>query len=236
MTNLLYDRRDGIAWVTLNRPHVLNAIDLALRDDLWALLDVLGLDPDVRAVVFTGAGERAFSAGADLRDFGTAPSVAEARRARHERDLWARLIAFEKPLIAAIHGYALGAGCELALACDLRLAAEDVRIGLPETGLGYIPAAGGTQTLSRLIGPGRALDLILSGELLTADQALDYGLVHRVLPHEQLLPAAEYLARRLAAAPAEALRLTKRLVREGLDLSLAQSLAFEARLVASTSS
>ena len=226
---LLFDLHYGIAWVTLNRPAVLNALNLEMRDELWALLDVLELDPDVRVVVFRGAGT-AFSSGADLNDFGTAPSYVEARRGRTERDLWGRLARLDKPLIAAIHGYALGAGLELALLCDFRIAAEDARLGLPEVGLGYLPSAGGSQTLPRIIGPGRALELILTGDPVTAERALELDLVHDVVPRDQLYPVAEVLARRLASAPNEAMRLTKRAVSEGLDLDLARGMRLEAML------
>jgi len=227
---VLYERRDGVAWVTFNRPDVLNALNLQARDELWATLDAIELDPEVRVVVFRGAGERAFSAGADISEFGTAPSFDAARRARLERDLWGRIARVEKPLIAAIHGYALGAGCELALLCDLRLASEDARLGLPEVALAYIPTAGGTQTLARTIGRGRALDLILTGEPIPARQALDWGLLHWVGPRDRLYDEAEALARRLLGQPADALRLAKRALVRGLDLPLSDALRLEARL------
>jgi len=227
---VLYERRDRVAWVTFNRPDVLNALNLQARDELWATLDAIELDPEVRVVVFRGAGERAFSAGADISEFGTAPSFDAARRARLERDLWGRIARVEKPLIAAIHGYALGAGCELALLCDLRLASEDARLGLPEVALAYIPTAGGTQTLARTIGRGRALDLILTGEPIPARQALDWGLLHWVGPRDRLYDEAEALARRLLGQPADALRLAKRALVRGLDLPLSDALRLEARL------
>ena len=168
MDTLLYDVRDGVAFVTLNRPDVLNALNLAMRDELWAALDAIEADTDVGVVLFRGAGERAFSAGADISEFGTSPSYDAARRARLERDLWGRMLHFDKPMIAAIHGYALGAGCEMTMYCDLRLASDDARLGLPETSLGYLPTAGGSQTLPRFIGQGRALDMILSAEPIGA--------------------------------------------------------------------
>ncbi|MCI0817880.1 MAG: enoyl-CoA hydratase/isomerase family protein, partial [Chloroflexi bacterium] len=147
---VLYEKRDGgVAWVTLNRPDVLNAINLRMRDELWELMHAVRDDPDVRVVVFKGAGERAFSAGADISEFGTAPSIAEARRARRERDLWGLILSLDEVLIAAIHGYALGAGIELSMCCDIRIASDDAKFGLPEVSLGYIPSAGGTQTLPR---------------------------------------------------------------------------------------
>jgi len=148
----------GVAWVTLNRPEVLNAINMAMRDQLWEIMHAVRDDPEVRAVIFKGAGERGFSAGADISEFGTAPSYVEARRARRERDLWGFMLSLDKLLIAAIHGYALGAGVELPMCCDFRIASEDARLGLPEVSLGYIPSAGGTQTLPRHVPPGAEAD------------------------------------------------------------------------------
>jgi enoyl-CoA hydratase/carnithine racemase len=147
-----------------------------------------------------------------------------------ERDLWGRLLHFDKPMIAAIHGYALGAGCELSLFCDLRLASDDALLGLPETSLAYLPTAGGSQTLPRCIGPGRALDMILSAEPITAQQAFDCGLVHWLSPRSRLDAAAEAWARRLLALDAEVLRLARVALRRGADLSLAQGLELETRL------
>jgi enoyl-CoA hydratase/carnithine racemase len=222
--------RDGIAWVTLNRPSVFNALNLQMRDDLWTVLDAVDLDPDVGVVIFRGAGERAFSSGADISEFGTAPSYDAARRARLGRDLWDRMRRTQKPLIAAIQGYALGAGCELALLCDLRIASEDARLGLPETSLGYIPTAGGSQTLPRTIGRGLALDMILSADSITAVQALEWGLVQRVVPRAELEPTAEAMARRLLSFPQTAVRLAKRALVEGADLPLAEAIRLESRL------
>jgi len=229
-TPLLYEPRDGVARVTFNRPEVHNAIDLQMRDALWSLLDAIEADDEVGVVLFRGAGDKAFSAGADISEFGTAPSYTEARRARLERDLWGRLLHFAKPTIAAVHGYALGAGCELSLLCDFRIAADDALIGLPEAKLGYIPTAGGTQTLPRTAGPGRALDLLLTAEPIDARRALDYGLVHQVVPLGQLDAAADALARRLLAQPAAALRAAKRALIEGRDLPLPTALRLEAHL------
>jgi enoyl-CoA hydratase/carnithine racemase len=227
---VLFEKRDGIAWLTLNRPRAYNAIDLEARDLLWTLLEVAALDDEIGVVVFRGAGERAFSSGADLSDFGTSPSLAESRRARRERDLWDRLAFFEKPLIAAVHGYALGAGCELSLYCDFRIASDDALFGLPEVSLGYLPSAGGTQTAPRLLGLGRGLDLVLSGQPITAHQALEWGLVHQVVPRAELDAAAEALAHRLVAQPPGALRATKAAVIRGLDLWLDEGLQLEAAL------
>ncbi len=229
---LLYDKQDGIAWITLNRPQLLNAINMRMRDELWDVVQAVRDDPEVQVVIFRGAGERAFSAGADVSEFGTAPSYVESRRARRERDLWGLMLSLEKPLIAAIHGYALGAGIELPMCCDLRIASEDARLGLPEVSLGYIPSAGGTQTLPRHIPPGVAMHMILTGDPIDAQAALRHGLVQRVVPRERLYQETESLARTLMSRGPLALRLAKRAVLEGLDLTLAEGLALERRLAA----
>ncbi len=227
---VIYEKEDGVASVTLNRPRVLNAIDLTMRDELWTLFEAARLDPDVGVVVFHGAGAHAFSSGADIRDFGSAPSYVEARHARQERDLWRLLLVTEKPLIASLHGHVVGAGLELSLCCDLRIAGESARFGLPELALGYLPAAGGSQTLPRTIGPGRALHMILSGEPIDAAEALAAGLVQWVVPDAELTAATAALAGRVLARPARALRLVKKAVVDGLDLPLAAGLGLEARL------
>src|SRR5581483_1101607 len=188
---VLYEKREGIGWVTLNRPRVLNAANLAMRDALWETLQAVRDDPDVRVAVLRGAGERAFSAGADISEFGTAPSYVEARRARRERDVWGLMLSVTKPLIAAIHGYAYGAGCEMALYCDLRIASDDATFALPEVTLGYIPSAGGTQTLPRAVPPGIAREMVLSGDPIDAQRALACGLVNRVVPRARLYGEAE---------------------------------------------
>jgi len=227
---IIYEKRGGIAWITLNRPQLLNAINIRMRDELWEVLHALRDDPDVAVVIFKGAGERAFSAGADISEFGTAPSFVEARRARRERDLWGFMLALDKPLIAAIHGFALGAGIELPMLCDFRIASEDARLGLPEVNLGYIPSAGGTQTLPRHVPPGVAMDMILSGEAVDAWTALRIGLVSRVAPRDRLLAEASALAERIAARGPIAVRYAKEAVSQGLDMSLEQALGFETDL------
>ena len=166
---VLYEKSaGGVAWITLNRPDVMNAMNLEVRDLLWSLLQAVRDDPDVRVAVIQGAGDNAFSAGADISEFGTAPSYVEARRARRERDVWGAMLEITKPIVAAIHGYAYGAGCELSLLCDVRIASDDARFALPEVTLGYIPSAGGTQTLPRMIPPGIAREMIYSGRPIDA--------------------------------------------------------------------
>ncbi|TMG05528.1 MAG: enoyl-CoA hydratase/isomerase family protein [Chloroflexi bacterium] len=228
---LLYEKTsEGLAWITLNRPDVLNAINMQMRDELWDLMHAVRDDPDVRVVIFKGVGNRAFSAGADISEFGTAPSYVEARGARRDRDLWGFMLSLDKVLLAAIHGFALGAGIELPMCCDFRIASEDVRLGLPEVGLGYIPSAGGTQTLPRHVPPGIAMTMILTGDPIDAETAYRYGLVQRVVPRDRLYREAEALARKVLAQPAQAVRLAKRAVVEGIELPLAQGLALESRL------
>jgi enoyl-CoA hydratase/carnithine racemase len=228
---VLYEKAaGGIAWVTLNRPDVLNAINMRMRDEMWEIMLAVRDDPDVRAVIFRGAGDRAFSAGADVSEFGTAPAYVEARRARRERDLWQLMLTQEKLLVAAIHGYALGAGIELPMCCDLRIATEDARIGLPEVSLGYIPSAGGTQTLPRHTPPGVAMQMILTGDPIDAQTAYRYGLVQRVVPRERLYTEAEALVRKIIARPPQLVALARRAVHEGAELSLGQAIALESRL------
>ncbi len=227
---IIYEKDDlGVARLTLNRPEVLNAVNLQMRDELWQVFHAFRDDPDGRALIVRGAGS-AFSSGADLSEFGSAPSYVEARRARRERDLWGMLLHLPKPVIAAVHGYALGAGCELSLLCDLRIASEDARFGLPEVGLGYIPSAGGTQTLPRAIASGLALHMILSGDPIDAQEAYRRKLVHRVVPRERLDAAADEWARALASRSPRALSYAKEAVVCGLDLPLREGLSLEARL------
>ena len=190
----------GVATITLNRPEHLNAINLGMRDLLWEYLQACRDHPDVRAVCFRGEG-RAFSAGADISEFGTAPSLWESRRARHERDVWGLLLSLPVPLVARLHGYCFGAGLELPLCCDVRVAAEGARFALPEVTLGYIPSAGGTQTLPRTIPPGAAADLILTGEPVGTEEALRWGLVSAVVPEEELDGAVEAAIEALLAEP-----------------------------------
>ena len=161
---ILADREGDVVWLTLNRAQRLNAVHMAMRDELWTMLSLLRDDPSIRVAVLRGAGDRAFSAGADITEFGSAPSYLQAREARLARDLWGLMSRLRIPLIAAIHGFAFGVGLEMSLYCDLRVASEDARFGLPEVTLGYIPSAGGTQTLPRHTRLGDALRLATSGE------------------------------------------------------------------------
>ena len=231
---VLAERRDDAVWLTLNRPERLNAVHLEMRDELWMQLALLRDDPTVRVAVLQGAGERAFSAGADITEFGSAPSFIESRDARVRRDLWGVMVALEIPLIAAIHGYAYGAGLEMSLYCDLRVASEDARFAIPEVTLGYIPSAGGTQTVPRHLNRGEALRMATTGDPITAARAYELGFVQRIVPRADLEAAAAEWAELLAAAAPAAVRATKRAVVRGLDVSLADGLALEQRLAAAT--
>ncbi|MCL4738478.1 MAG: enoyl-CoA hydratase/isomerase family protein [Burkholderiaceae bacterium] len=224
--------RDGVGWITLNRPHKANCFSVQMRDDLHALLSALRLDDELRVIVLAGAGERGFCGGADLSEFLTAPSSLGARRIRQLRDLWSLLREMPQPTIAALHGYVFGSGVEMALFCDLRLASDDAVFGLPEMGLGILPGAGGTQTVPRAIGLGAALDMLIGERRLTAAEALDAGMVTRVVPGARLAESAQALAQRLAQVDGGVMRLLKRALREGADLALAPGLALEARLAA----
>ncbi|MBI4571540.1 MAG: enoyl-CoA hydratase/isomerase family protein, partial [Chloroflexi bacterium] len=206
---IIYEKDgEGVARLTLNRPGKLNAVNLQMRDELWQALLAFRDDPDARVLIVRGAGS-AFCSGADLSEFGTAPTYVESRRARQERDLWGLLLHLPKPVIAALHGYALGAGLELALLCDLRLASEEARLGVPEVGLGYIPSAGGTQTLPRAVPLGVALRMILTGDPIDAREAYRLRLVQRLVPRGRLDAEAGAWARALATRSPLALSCAK---------------------------
>ena len=228
-STIRFAKRGGIAWITLDRPRQLNAYNVAMRDDLFAALSAVHDDPEVRAMVLAGAGP-AFSTGGDVSEFGSAPSPTIARWVRFRRDVWGRLRALPVPSIAAVHGYAVGGGLEMALLCDIAVAAEDASFCLPETGLGMIPGVAGTQTAARRLGMGRALDLCLTGRWIDAKQALAIGLVAEVVPAASLMRVAAALARRLGRLPRERAAMAKLAVWEGLDLPLGEALAMERRL------
>jgi enoyl-CoA hydratase/carnithine racemase len=226
------DRDGDMLQLTLNRPERLNALHLPMRDELWTMLNLINDDPTIRVVVLTGAGDRAFSAGADITDFGTAPSVIEARDARLDRDLWGVMSGLEVPLIAAIRGFAYGAGLEMSMYCDLRIADDTAQFALPEVTLGYIPSAGGTQTVSRHIPRGDAIRMATTGEPIGAQRAFELGLVHDVVSPVELMPEVDRLAMRLASYAPDAVQAVKRAVTGGLELSLEAGLALERRLAA----
>ncbi len=227
---IIYEKKDGVGYVTLNRPQALNTYNIQMRDELYQVLQAIRDDPDVRVTIFKGAGDRAFCAGADLTEFLTAPSPVIARQVRWERDVWGLFLSINKPFIAALHGYVLGDGVEIALCCDIRLASDDVQFGTPEMGLGIITAAGGSQTLPRVIGRAHALDMLLTGRWVKAEEALRLKLVNRVVPRSELLPAVEKLANKIKAYDLTATSYAKQAIVRGLDLSLERGLELEANL------
>lgn len=227
---LIYEKKERVAFVTLNRPEVLNVYNVQMRDDLYQVLNAIKDDPEVRVVIFKGAGKKAFCAGADLNDFLTAPSPVAAREIRRERDVWGLFLNIPQPLVAAVHGYVLGSGIEIALCCDIRVASEDAKFGLPEVGLGIIPAAGGTQTLPRTIGRARALEMLLTNRWIDAEEAYQVGLVNRVAPRKTFLQLAEKMAQKIASCEPMAVRNAKQAVIRGLDLPLREGLDLERRL------
>jgi len=227
---IIYEKQDGTGYLTLNRPHALNTYNMRMRDELYQVLGAIKDDPDVRVVILKGAGEKAFCAGADLTEFLTAPSPVIARQVRWERDVWGLFLSIDKPIIVALHGYVLGDGIEMAMCCDIRIASEDARFGTPEMGLGIIPAAGGSQTIPRTIARAYALDMVLTGRWVKAEEAHRLKLVNRVVPRSDLLPAVERLAEKIKAYDQRAISYAKQAVRRGLDLTLEQGLKIEQAL------
>ena len=228
---LLFQKDGAVAHISLNRPQVVNAYNIQMRDDFSEALSAVQLDQEVRALLITGEG-RGFCAGADLTEFGSAPSQVIARQVRWERDIWGQLVNLDKPVVAAVHGYCIGSGLEIALLCDLRIAAAGTVFALPEVQLGMIPAAGGTQTLPRSAGRSQALDLLLPGRRIQAEEALTMGLVTRLSAPESRRNKARRLAEDLADLPTEAVTAMKGLLRHGMDLDLLQALDLESRIAA----
>ena len=235
--NLLIDRDGAVATLTVNRPKVLNALNSATMDDLRRAILELKHDETVRVVMLTGAGEKAFIAGADINELALQSPTSGREHAlmgQHVLDLIEHM---GKPVIAAINGYALGGGCEIAMACTIRVAADTAKLAQPEINLGIIPGYAGTQRLTRLIGRGRALELLLTGDAVTATEAHRLGLVNRVVPAADLLKEARALAAQLAAKAPIAIRYILDAVDRGLQMSFGEAEAFEATLfglVAST--
>ena len=224
--HLLTSREGSVALVQINRPHVRNALNQALMADLVATLESLDADPEVRVIVLTGD-ERAFAAGADITEMVDASAVEVYLRPQLAR--WDRLRKLRKPLIAAVAGFALGGGNELAMLCDLVIAAETARFGQPEINFGIIPGAGGTQRLVRAIGKARAMELVLTGRMMTADEALAAGLITKVVPSELYLVEAMRLAEEIATKPPIAVQLAKDAVLKAFDTTLEIGLEYERR-------
>jgi len=228
--NLLFERDGSTAVITLNRPSVLNALNIALLTELTQAITAVGNDTDIRALVITGVGDKAFAAGADIRELAPLTSRGAHEYAAMGQQAFDRVQQLEIPVVAAVNGLALGGGCELALSCTMRLASDTARLGQPEINLGLIPGFGGTQRLPRLIGASRALDLLLTGRMVTAAEALEMGLVNRVVPHADLQRVARALAAEVASKPRHAVRFILESVRNAMDSPLSRGQELEAAL------
>jgi enoyl-CoA hydratase len=230
--NLLVEVADQVATVTINRPKVLNALNAETLKELEQAFAALEADPAAKVIIVTGAGEKAFVAGADIAAMQPIGPVAAREFALLAHRIMDRLEQGSKTVIAAVNGFALGGGCELAMACDIRLASDNARFGQPEINLGIIPGWAGTQRLPRLVGRGRALELLLTGDLIDAAEACRIGLVNRVVPTAELLPEARKLAGKIAGKGQVAVRLCRDAVRHGLEVDRARGSAMEADLFA----
>jgi len=230
--NLLVEQKDSIAYVTINRPKVLNALNMATMSQLRAVFTQLKDDRDVRVVILTGAGEKSFVAGADIGEL-QENSPVEAKEYTHRGQAVLDLIEnLGKPVIACINGFALGGGCELAMACTMRLASENAKLGQPEVKLGIIPGYGGSQRLPRLVGKGIAMQLLLTGEMITAQEAQRIGLVNEVVPSGQLIARAEAMAQAIIKNAPLAIQYCLEAVNHGMEMTLQEGLCLEATLFA----
>jgi enoyl-CoA hydratase len=228
--NILLEKQGNVAVVTVNRPKALNALNAATLAELGQVFDQLAADADVYAVILTGAGEKAFVAGADI-SFMQSLTAMEARNfALLGQEVFNKIEKLPQPVIAAINGFALGGGCELAMSCDIRVASESAKFGQPEVNLGVPPGFAGTQRLPRLVGKGVAKELLYTADMIDASEAYRIGLVNKVYPVEQLMEAVMKMANKIAAKGQVAIRLTKSAVNEGLEMDLARGMAYEAEI------
>jgi enoyl-CoA hydratase len=230
LENVAYEKKGVIAYITLNRPKVLNALNKSLIAELKAAFEASRDDSSVRGVILTGAGDKAFAAGADISEIVNETPLEAEEETRFGQALTTLIENLGKPVIAAVNGFALGGGCELSMACTIRLAAESAKFGLPEVKLGIMPGYGGTQRLSRLVGKGLALQLILSGGMITAQEAYRIGLVNEVVPSAELIERAEAILNQISANAPQSVKFALEAVNKGLETSLAEGLLIEASL------
>ena len=228
LENVLYEKRDAIACVTLNRPKVLNALNTQTWKDLRMAFEDARQDAAVRGVILTGAGDKAFIAGADISELAHVSAIEAEQVSRLGQEVLDLIENLGKPVVAAINGFALGGGCETAMACTIRIAVEQAKLGQPEVKLGLLPGGGGTQRLPRLVGKGRALQLILSAELISAQEAWRIGLLNEVVPAADLIARAEAILKTIAANAPIAIKLSLDAVNKGLNASQSEGLALEA--------
>jgi enoyl-CoA hydratase len=228
--NILLEKKNSIAYVTVNRPKVLNALNVATLAELGVAFQEIKSDGAIRVAILTGAGEKAFVAGADIGELAKLDADSGKEFARRGQAVFDLIENLGKPVIACINGFALGGGCELALACTMRLASENAKLGQPEVKLGMIPGYGGTQRLARLVGKGRAMQMVLSGETITAQEAHRMGLVNEVTAAAELVPRAEAIAGKIVANAPLAVRYAMDAVNKGMEMTLAEGLKLEADL------
>jgi enoyl-CoA hydratase len=228
LANVLYEKRDAIAYVTVNRPKVLNALDTPTLMDLRTAFEDARNDATVRGVILTGSGDKAFIAGADISELADATAVQAEQSSRFGQGVFDLIENLGKPVIAAVNGFALGGGCETAMACTIRIAADVAKFGQPEVALGLVPGGGGTQRLPRLIGKGRALQLILSGGMISAHEAHRIGLVNEVVPASDLIARAEAILKKIASNAPIAVRFALEAANRGTDTSQTEGLLLEA--------
>ena len=233
MTNVLLEKKGNIAVATINRPKALNALNSQVLEDLNELVDLVNADEEIRALVLTGAGEKAFVAGADIGEMSTLTKAEGEAFGKKGNDVFRRLETLPIPTVAAVNGFALGGGCELSMSCDIRICADTAVFGQPEVGLGITPGFGGTQRLARLVSPGMAKQLIYTARNIKADEALRIGLVNAVYPAEELMAAAEKMAATIAANAPIAVRACKKAINEGLDVDMDAALVIEEKLFGS---
>ncbi|WP_461208538.1 short-chain-enoyl-CoA hydratase [Desulfocurvus sp. DL9XJH121] len=228
--NLLYECTDGIATVTINRPKALNALNADLLGELDSLLDEIAADAGVQVVIITGAGDKAFVAGADIAYMQEMQAIEGRNWGMVGQAVFNKIENLPQPVIAAINGFALGGGCELAMACDIRLASEKAKFGQPEVTLGITPGFGGTQRLPRLVGKGRAKELLYTGDMIKADRAAEIGLVNAVAAPEALMDAAVEMAKKIMSRAPVAVRMCKAAVNRGMDVDLSTGVSYEAEV------
>src|SRR5580704_12170833 len=228
--NILYEKKNAIAYVTVNRPKVLNALNMATMDELRTAFTDAKNDANIRVCIMTGSGEKAFIAGADIGELQKQDAVGGKVYTHRGQSVLDLIENLGKPVIACINGFALGGGCEIAMACTMRLASENAKLGQPEVKLGIIPGYGGTQRLPRLVGKGRAMQLILSGEIITAQEAYRMGLVNEVTPASELIPRAEAIAQKIIANAPLAVQYAMEAVNKGMEMTLSEGLYLEAVL------
>ena len=231
-TNLLFENKDGVAIITLNRPKALNALNQATLEELNQIADRIAQDTSVKVVIITGSGEKAFVGGADITQMQPMTAIESRYFSKFGQGVFNKIENLPQPVIAAINGYALGGGCELAMACDVRFASDKAKFGQPEVTLGITPGFAGTQRLARLVGKGRAKELLYTGEIINADEAYRIGLVNKVVPAEELMSVVKALAEKILSRAPIAVQLCKAAVNEGLDTDLETGTAYEAEVFA----